>query len=91
MADVIDPEQRKAILGQAVAQHVAVGWQVEYQADDRAVLAAASPPVNHVLHLLLTLVTCGLWAIVWFVLALSRPPARRLTLAVDERGQISRF
>lgn len=28
------------------------------------------PPVNHVLHLILTLLTCGLWAPVWIVMAI---------------------
>lgn len=29
---------------------------------------------NHVLHLLLTLVTFGVWGVVWFLLALSPSP-----------------
>jgi hypothetical protein len=33
---------------------------------------------NHVLHLILTLVTFGLWAIVWLVLALAMGEKRRL-------------
>lgn len=28
-------------------------------------------PTNHVFHLIMTLVTCGLWAPVWIVVALS--------------------
>lgn len=28
------------------------------------------PPVNHVLHLILTLLTCGLWAPVWITMAI---------------------
>lgn len=31
---------------------------------------AARPEVNHVLHLLLTLFLCGLWAPVWLIMAL---------------------
>lgn len=34
----------------------------------RDVLAVGESP-NHVLHLLLTLVTCGLWGIVWGLVA----------------------
>ena len=38
---------------------------------ERSTLQAQTP--NHVLHLLLTLVT-GLWAIVWLAVSLQRPP-----------------
>jgi hypothetical protein len=31
---------------------------------------------NHILHLLLTLVTCGLWGIVWMIVAASNATER---------------
>jgi hypothetical protein len=34
---------------------------------------------QHILHLLLTVFTCGLWAPVWFVRALRGNPPRRQT------------
>ena len=40
----------------------------------RTTLQAQTP--NHILHLLLTLVTAGVWAIVWLLLALQRAPYR---------------
>lgn len=43
---------------------------------------------NHVLHLLLTLVTFGLWAIVWVVLAIDSRPERRHLVSVDEAGRV---
>lgn len=36
--------------------------------DKRMVLATKQTP-NHILHLILTAITGGLWAIVWFILA----------------------
>lgn len=46
------------------------------------------PRINHVLHLLLTIFTFGLWAPVWLGLALFRPPIApaRWTLWIDECG-----
>lgn len=40
--------------------------------DDAMVLAEQQTP-NHILHLLLTLVTVGVWIIVWLLVSLPRP------------------
>jgi hypothetical protein len=37
-------------------------------------------PTNHVLHLILTLVSCGLWAPVWLVLAIINANTDRTTV-----------
>ena len=34
---------------------------------DRYVRASKEKTVNHVLHLLLTVLTCGLWAVIWLL------------------------
>lgn len=52
----------------AVMGSVHNGWRVESQTDFQAVMVTGQP-VNHVLHLLLTILTCGLWALVWLILA----------------------
>lgn len=44
--------------------------------------------VNHILHLLLTLVTLGFWAIAWIVVAVDARPEERHILFVDEKGMI---
>ncbi|MFI7547195.1 hypothetical protein [Actinoplanes sp. NPDC049599] len=50
------------------------------------VVSAAN--VNHVLHLLLTLVSCGLWAVVWlFIAATSR--TRRVSLVLNPDGTVT--
>ena len=46
-------------------------------------------PVNHVLHLILTLVSCGLWGVVWLVVVLTGGE-KRVTLAADEWGHLLR-
>jgi len=42
-------------------------------------------PVNHLLHLILTIVTVGLWGIVWIIVALTGGE-RRMQIAIDEYG-----
>ncbi|MET0492930.1 MAG: hypothetical protein ABW000_07330 [Actinoplanes sp.] len=76
------------ILDSEVARHVAVGWAVESRSDTMAVVVSTAKP-NHVLHLLLTLVTCGLWAVVWFVIAVTSK-TRRVSLVLNPDGTVTR-
>lgn len=79
------PGQRKQMLAQAVANHLARGnMRVESQTDFNAVLVEGKP-VNHTFHLILTLVTCLLWAPVWIVVAMTQGEKRHM-VAVDEYG-----
>lgn len=82
----MQPDQRKAMLAQAVGRWVASGWRVESQMDFQAVLVGGKS-ANHVLHLLLTVFTCGLWAIVWLIVGLSSGEKRKV-ITVDDYGQI---
>jgi hypothetical protein len=80
------PEQRAALLSQTVATQVAAGWRVESQGPISAILVTGTP-VNHVLQLLLTVFTCGLWAPIWLLLALTSRE-RRAQVAVDDFGNV---
>jgi hypothetical protein len=84
----LDEVSRKATLAQAVAVAVRQGARVEAQTDFQAVLVDGKP-VNHVLHLILTLVTCALWAIVWIILA-ATGGEERYSLSVDPYGNVLR-
>jgi hypothetical protein len=61
--------------------------RVEHQGDHKAVLVSGSKP-NHLLHLILTVLTFGLWAIVWIIVAISGGEKRN-TVAVDEYGGVT--
>ena len=78
------PEQRKELLARAVANQVRQGGRVESQTDYQAVLVTGQK-VNHVLHLILTLVTFGLWGIVWIILAFIGGE-KRVVIDIDEYG-----
>ena len=58
------PEERKELLARAVANEIRQGWRIESQTDYQAVIVRGQRP-NHMLHLILTLVTLGLWGLVW--------------------------
>jgi hypothetical protein len=77
-------EERKELLARAVASEIRQGWRVESQSDYQAVIVKGSKP-NHILHLILTLVTLGLWAIVWIAVAMFGGEKRGV-IGIDEYG-----
>src|SRR4051794_9962148 len=77
-------EQRKELLARTVSTQVANGARIESQSDHQAVVLKGKG-VNHVLHLILTLVTLGTWGIVWIALA-AFGGEKRAMVTVDEYG-----
>ncbi len=67
------PERRKQILAQGLATRLSRPgqWRVEPQADYYAIVVGGKP-VNHVLHLILSLVTFGIWLTVWVFVSVAR-------------------
>jgi hypothetical protein len=68
-----DAEQLDAKIASLAVQ----GFQLESRTDTQAVMVKGKRP-NHALHLLLTVLTLGLWAIVWIVVALTEHERRRI-------------
>lgn len=60
--------QRKQTLANRVATQVSKGWRVESQTETMATLVKGKRP-NHILHLLLSVFTLGIWLPVWIILA----------------------
>jgi hypothetical protein len=86
---LVTPDQRRRALDRAVADMVggpAQGWRVESRTEYQAVLVSGHR-TNHLLHLVLTLATCGLWAIVWAILGVTNQEKRDVITA-DEYEQI---
>ena len=79
-------EERLDMFNNELARQQAGGKRIESQTDFQAVLVTGKP-VNHVLHLLLTVFTAGLWIFVWLLLAFSGGEKREI-LQVDELGVI---
>ena len=79
-------EERATILTQHVTSQVAKGGRVELHTDFDAVLTFGSRP-NHILHLLLSIITFGLWLIIWILITVSGGITRR-AYHVDQYGWI---
>jgi hypothetical protein len=87
VAEVLGRQERSARLQRATADYVAATkGRIGFQGDDRVVVITGHP-VNHVLHLLLTVCTGGLWVVVWILVSAFGGEASR-TLTVDEHGSV---
>jgi len=86
MEAAVTTDARRAELARRVGGLAGAGWRVESQADFQVVLVKGHRP-NHVLHLILSIVTLGLWLIVWLIVALVSKE-RRMVLTVNEAGEV---
>lgn len=77
----------KKKLAQAVANEVSLnGWRVAMQSDDRVVLEKGKQ-INNVLHVILDVITGGVWLLVHVPLwAINRRQVK--VLSIDEFGNI---
>lgn len=81
----LTPEERSEILNRLVIQHTSKGWRVASQTQTQAQLVKGKNH-SHLLHLILTLLTLGVWLLVWIPLAILGGEKHKL-LAVNEYGQ----
>jgi serine/threonine protein kinase len=84
----IPNDQRADLLNIAVAREVAMGARVESHTTYQAVVVYGSNP-PHIVFALLSIFTCGLFLIVWLIVAATQHE-RRVSLLVDPYGNITR-
>jgi hypothetical protein len=75
-------EQRRALLDQTAAQYASWGYRVESQSEFQVTIVKGT---NHILHLILTILTLGIWAIIWIALVLFRR-RRKKVITIDPFG-----
>jgi hypothetical protein len=80
--------ERREILNREVTAALQQGGRIESQSDFNAVVLHGKP-VNHVLHLILSVLTVGFWLIVWALLVLTNKP-QRVVFSVDSDGAVHR-
>ena len=73
--------------GETIRRMVRSGWRVESMGTKTAVLVKGRR-VNHILHLLLTLVTLGLWAVVWLLLVAMKGEQRKTVFVDPQSGYV---
>jgi len=81
------PYPVSSVLDHAVASHVSTGWAVESRTATMAVMVSGGQ-ANHVLHLLLTLLSCGLWGIMWLLIAATSSTSR-ISLILNPDGTLT--
>ena len=86
MQTTISPEDRRERLARQIAFLVPQGRRVQSQSDYQAVLVRGKS-VNHILHLILALVTAGFWVIIWLALVVFGGEKREI-VSVDEFGNV---
>jgi hypothetical protein len=79
-------EERKALLDSALARAGGRGWRIEHRSDFQAMIAKGHR-VNHILHLILSIITFGLWLIVWILMGVFGGEKRAM-VTVDEYGNV---
>jgi hypothetical protein len=78
--------ERKRMLADAVQRQVVQGGRVESQSDFQAVIIHGSD-VNHTLHVLISVFTCGLWLIPWLVMG-AVGGEKRTVVSIDDYGNV---
>lgn len=76
--------ERKAILQTHIIQFASKGWNLDTQTEFAAVMSSGKR-LNHILHLLLSIVTLGFWLFVWFLLLMFNRITKK-TISVDRYG-----
>lgn len=74
-------------LQQAIAACAEQGWRLQSATANTAAMVY-SRDVNHAMHSILSLLTCGVWLFVWLFIAASNRQHSMLIL-VDDAGNVS--
>ncbi len=85
--------ERLSILNQAVLSYASKGYALSYK-DEQAVTAVVKKKasINNTLHIILSLVTCGLWLTVWLIMALLNMNKEKvITINVDTIGRVTEY
>ncbi len=85
--DLKSSDERKAALARTIANIVAQGRRVESQSEYQAVLVRGRH-VRHVLHFVLTVITVGVWGVIWLAMWLLYRERREI-VTVDEFGNVN--
>lgn len=83
-------EERSELLDAEIARYIKQFpiTRVESRSAYQATLAIGSE-MNHLPWLILTIFSCGLFAVIWIIAAASDSGVRRVTLQVDAQGNVT--
>lgn len=90
-AGVVVHDQKEEAFAKYVQDRVAHGWQIIDKERYLAILMLPAATVNHILHLLLSIVTVGIWLIVWLIVALGARGEQRIRAEVNDDLSMTEF
>lgn len=76
---------RKAVLDRELMARAASGWRTESRGEFQATVVKGKRP-SHLLHLVLSVLTAGVWLIVWLLVGLLGGEKRRMVTVDDDGG-----
>jgi hypothetical protein len=83
----VSDDVRRQMLQEYLSRELYTGRGRVESATAYTAVVVQGKPVNHVLHLLATVLLCGLWLPIWIIIALDGGEKRRV-LSVDHCGNI---
>lgn len=78
--------ERRSALDSRVARELASGGTLESQSGYTAVIVKGKK-VNHILHLILSVITAGFWLIIWAILVFTNK-RQRMVLHVNDAAVV---
>jgi hypothetical protein len=86
--EIISKQERSAILSNEISKYISRGFKLveKNESNFSAILHRDAEKTNHLLHLILTIVTCFLWVLIWGGIALTRKGAWTVDIYIDEFG-----
>jgi Protein of unknown function (DUF2510) len=75
---VLSVEARTLVLQREIATGTAAGWRVEVLTPTSATLVRYPPRASHLLHFVLSVLTCGLWPPIWLLVAIIEGSRKRV-------------
>ncbi|MXW24759.1 MAG: hypothetical protein F4Z77_00420 [Dehalococcoidia bacterium] len=74
--------ERQLTYEEVIIRRLVRGWRIENQTDDTVVMISGARP-NHILHLLLSVFTLGVWLPVWACIGIFGGERREVLRAKD--------
>lgn len=84
---IVSDTERRMILHNILTMETSQGNRVAWIGIYEAHVWRMPAPVNHILHGVLSLLTFGLWLIIWLLAVISQPKPVLIGIAVNEQGQ----
>ena len=86
----MDNQERKKRFDNYISTKALEGYTVVDKNSENltAVLKKEGEKVNHTLHGIITLATCGSWGLVWLILHLRAKKVSRIRVSIDDTGNL---